>query len=164
MDSRHQVRPVCPYWLLVVMFDRHTSDHDGHVCSFVKVPIGSLGEDLENITNAISTEWWNYSTRYLYFITAHCSRGTSILSKYICVLTKLFITDLSWNVCHPALKLELLPPSWVWHLDKQLLMNTSRSISRAHKQKPRVWSKSFVILVRCRCLQSLYILIYNWQL
>ena len=42
--------------LAIVMLDRHTSDHDGHACSFTKVPIGSLGEDLENINNVISTE------------------------------------------------------------------------------------------------------------
>ena len=31
-------------------------DHGGHVHSYAKVPIGSLGEDLENTINVISTE------------------------------------------------------------------------------------------------------------
>ena len=31
------------------MLGRHASDHDGHVHSFPKVPIRSLGEDLENL-------------------------------------------------------------------------------------------------------------------
>ena len=43
---------MCSYWLLANAADRHVEDHDGHVCSFARVPIGSLGEDLENITTS----------------------------------------------------------------------------------------------------------------
>ena len=45
----HQVRPVFSYWLLANAADRHAEDCDGHVYSFTSMPIGSLGEDLENI-------------------------------------------------------------------------------------------------------------------
>ena len=49
MGSRHQVRPVCPYWLRVNAADRSGEDCDGHACSFTGVHNRSLGEDLENI-------------------------------------------------------------------------------------------------------------------
>ena len=47
---------MCPYWLLAVMLDRCDQDRDGHAYSCTRVPIGSLGEDLENTNNAISAQ------------------------------------------------------------------------------------------------------------
>ena len=46
-ESGHQVRPVCPYCLLATATNRCLQDCDGYVQSLVKVPIGSLGENLK---------------------------------------------------------------------------------------------------------------------
>ena len=40
---------MCSYWLLDNMVDRQAEDHDGHAYSLTSVPVGSLGEDPENI-------------------------------------------------------------------------------------------------------------------
>ena len=40
---------MCSYWLLANTADRHVEDHDVHAYSFTIMPIGSLGEDIENI-------------------------------------------------------------------------------------------------------------------
>ena len=37
------------YWLLANATDRHAEDCDGHAYSFARVPVGSSGEDLENL-------------------------------------------------------------------------------------------------------------------
>ena len=37
------------YWLSDNTVDRQTEDHDGHAHSFASVPVGSPGEDLQNI-------------------------------------------------------------------------------------------------------------------
>ena len=47
--SRHQVRPVCLYWLRANAADRSMEDCDSHTCSFTGVHNRSSGEDLENI-------------------------------------------------------------------------------------------------------------------
>ena len=47
---------MCSYCLIADTADRHVEDHDGHVYSFTVVPIGSSGEDQENIEITISTE------------------------------------------------------------------------------------------------------------
>ena len=40
---------MCSYWLLANAVDRHAEDCDSHAYSFTSVPIGSSGENLENI-------------------------------------------------------------------------------------------------------------------
>ena len=40
---------MCSHWLLDNTADRWVEDHDGHVHSLTNIPVGSLGEDLENI-------------------------------------------------------------------------------------------------------------------
>ena len=46
---------MCFYWLSDNMVDRWVKDHEGHLHSLTSVPVGSSGEDLENI-NMVSTE------------------------------------------------------------------------------------------------------------
>ena len=47
--SGHRVRPVCSYWPSDNTVDRQVEDCDGHAHFFTSVPVGSSGEDLENI-------------------------------------------------------------------------------------------------------------------
>ena len=47
--GRHQVRPVCPYWLRADAADRNAEDHDSHGCSFAGVPKHNI---------LVSTKWW----------------------------------------------------------------------------------------------------------
>ena len=62
--SRHQVRPVCPYWMRADAADRSMEDHDGHACSFAGVHNRSSGEDLENIIYCLAPndDFWVHGT------------------------------------------------------------------------------------------------------